>query len=110
MRCEGLIPEKIVPVWSEFVTDEAGEHVLDVDGRPIKRIVVETIPEHRCEADATQVSRSLKQALCSFNEPHWVKDDPDRAYCETCFKPGTVTDLNNNVSLHPALSIDAYED
>lgn len=105
MQCEGTIPERTVPTGSEMVNVAAeGE-----EERYERRIAHETIPEHRCEAEATMLARSMAQRLCSFGEPHWVKDGPDRAYCAACFRPGRVTDLAGNTSLHPAMSIDEYQ-
>lgn len=109
MQCEGIIPERTVPVRSEVVTDDDGAAVTDEAGQVVKRIITETTPEHRCEADATMLARSLTQELCSLGEPHWVKAGPDRAYCAACFRPGTVTDRNGRASAHPAMSIDDHE-
>lgn len=161
MRCEGIIPERAVPVGSEVVevaparyerqklqdaqygdVEVAPAQTEDrvIDGEAVvvvvapaqferREVVAEawqdvmiepaqtellihyhTTPEHPCEAEATMLSRSVKQERCSLGEPHWVSDGKDRAYCSACFKPGTVTDLAGTVNLHPAMSIDEYQE
>lgn len=116
MQCEGVIPERRVPVGSELVEtqpaayeDRDGEQVLVRPATVESRIVYETTPERPCEAEATMLARSMTQVLCSLDAPHWVKDGTDHAYCSNCFRPGTVTDLAGNASTHAAMPISEYE-
>lgn len=131
MRCEGIIPEaqvvvgcelvEIAPVRYEDRESRPARYELR-DGEPVQveppviepvmveaavheqKLLYRTDPEHPCPAEATMLARSMKQEMCSLGEYHWVQDGPDRAYCEGCFKPGTVTDRNGNTTLHPTMS------
>lgn len=133
MQCEAIIPELCEATHSEMVETAPAEYeereapgpwpeFLDAgSGTPVERVLItpaqlervihyQTTPEHRCEAGATMLARSVKQVRCDLGEPHWVKDGADRGYCAGCFRPGTVTDLAGTVSLHPAMSIDEYQE
>jgi len=81
-QCEGVIPEATV------VTDG----------------VAEAIPEHPCEAEATTLSRSMRERR-NRGEVHWIKTG-DTVYCESCFRPGTMIHLDGTVTQHPAMSVE----
>jgi hypothetical protein len=119
MQCEAIIPEATEPIGSEMVEaapavyeerDGETEPVLIEPARYEHVVHYRTIPEHRCEGEATMLARSLKQETCSHDGLHWVKDGPDRGYCPIHFRPGTVTEASGRVSAHPAMSIDEYQD
>lgn len=99
-RCEGTIPERTVPVRSVVVVDDKGNAVLDEGGNQVKEIVTETTPAHPCEAEATMLSRSMRE----LEEGGWERVG-DVLYCAGCFVPGTMTHLSGLVTQHPAMAV-----
>jgi hypothetical protein len=119
MRCDGIVPEETVTVTPEktrLVTKE--REVENEDGETITEIYEEIevipakfkhIPEHPCKETATILARSMNQVICNLGGKHWVKDGPDKKYCDRHNKPGTVTHTNGLVTAHPAMHISEYE-
>lgn len=124
MQCEAIIPEATEPIGSELVEvapaqyaeavpasdgEDEAEPVLIEPARYKHVVHYRTIPEHRCEDEATMLARSIRQETCNLGGVHWVKDGPDRGYCPIHFRPGTVTEASGQVGAHPAMSIDEYD-
>lgn len=102
-RCEGIIPERTEPVRSVVIADERGNAIFDEAGNQIKEIVFETTPAHPCEAEATMLSRSMRQVNGEFGTSWEIVGDV--LYCDGCFVPGTMTHLDGRVTQHPAMAV-----
>jgi hypothetical protein len=99
-KCEGIIPEKTIPVRSVVLVDEAGNAIFDEDGNQVKEIIYETTPAHPCDAEATMLSRSMRER----EDGSWEVVG-DALYCASCFVPGTMTHRDGRVTDHLAMAL-----
>lgn len=93
--CEGTVPEATVmqeqdgEVWTEFT------------------------PAHPCEAEATMLSRSMREVVTAETTREdgstaqmlaWERV-ADHFYCGAHFVPGAMTHVDGRVTQHPAMAV-----
>lgn len=93
--CEGTIPEATV--------------MQELDGEAWSEI----IPARPCEAEATMLSRSMREVVTAETTREdgstvqmlaWERVT-DRFYCGLHFAPGAMTHLDGRVTQHPAMAV-----
>lgn len=107
-KCEGTIPEHTI---SRETQRDVEVTVETEDGPRTKRQTIieklpEVVPARPCDAEATMLARSMREARCNLGGAHWVRDGDDHAYCPRHFEPGTMTHLDGRATQHAPMAIE----